>query len=171
MNIDILKVIGIFILLLLAQAMVFNHIHLFNCATPLPYVYVAMLFRRDFPRWGVLVMSFAMGLSVDIFSNTPGLASASMTLIGLLQPILLVLFLPRESPANLVPSMRSLGTEKFIWFSLILLFVYCLTFFALEAFNFNNWLQWLMTAVGSFVVTGILLLAMEFFRCRMEGRV
>ena len=171
MNIDILKVIGIFILLLLAQAMVFNHIHLFNCATPLPYVYVAMLFRRDFPRWAVLVVSFVMGLSVDIFSNTPGLASASMTLIGLLQPILLVLFLPRESPANLIPSMRSLGVGKFIWFSLILLFVYCLTFFALEAFNFNNWLQWLMTAVGSFVVTGILLLAMEFFRCRMEEGV
>ena len=169
MNIDVLKGIGIFILLLLAQAIVFNHIHLFNCATPLPYVYMVTLFRRDFPRWATLVASFAMGLSVDIFSNTPGLAAASMTLIGLLQPILLVLFLPRDSPANLTPSMRTLGVEKFVWFSLILLFVYCLTFFALEAFNFENWLQWLATVGGSFVVTGILLLAMEFFRYRMEG--
>ena len=164
MNIGVLKGIGAFVLLLLAQSLVLNHIHLFGCATPLLYVYLVTLFRRDFPHWTILVASFTMGLCVDIFSNTPGLAAASMTLIGLLQPYLLTLFLPRESPDDLAPSMRSLGVVKFIWYALIIVLVYCLAFFALEAFDFDNWLHWLMNVGGSFLITSVLLLTIEFFR-------
>ena len=86
MNLGLIKGIVAFVVLLLVQALVLNRIHLFNCATPLLYVYVAMLFRRNFPRWAILVSCFTMGLCVDIFSNTPGVAAGAMTLIGLLQP-------------------------------------------------------------------------------------
>ena len=170
MNIGILKGIGGFGLLLLAQALVFNRIHLFDCATPLLYVYIATLFRRDFPRWLILVACFLMGLCVDIFSNTPGLAAASMTFIGLLQPYLLMLFLPRKSveDLDLAPSMRSLGMERFIWYAVIIVFLYCLVFFALEAFDFDNWLHWIMNVGGSFAITSVLLLTIEFFRSRTQ---
>ncbi|MDY3103168.1 MAG: rod shape-determining protein MreD, partial [Prevotella sp.] len=45
MSIDMLKGISFFVLLLLLQVLVFNHIHLFGFATPLLYVYVMLLFR------------------------------------------------------------------------------------------------------------------------------
>ncbi|MBR1468726.1 MAG: rod shape-determining protein MreD [Prevotella sp.] len=170
MNIGVLKGIGGFFLLLLAQALVFNHIHLFNCATPLLYVYIVTLFRRDFPQWIILVASFTMGLCVDIFSNTPGLAAASMTFVGMLQPYLLTLFLPRKSgdDPDLAPSMGSMGMERFTWYALIIVFCYCLVFFALEAFDFDNWLHWLENVGGSFALTSILLLTIEFFRFRTQ---
>ena len=142
MNLGLIKGIVAFVVLLLVQALVLNRIHLFNCATPLLYVYVAMLFRRNFPRWAILVSCFTMGLCVDIFSNTPGVAAGAMTLIGLLQPYLLTLFLPRESPDDLSPSMSSLGIGKFILYAIILTLIYCTAFFALEAFEFSNWLHW-----------------------------
>ncbi|MCR5131451.1 MAG: rod shape-determining protein MreD [Prevotella sp.] len=167
MNTDILKGIGAFVLLLLAQALVLNHIHLFNCATPLLYVYIAMLFRRDFPRWAILVSCFTMGLCVDVFSNTPGVAAGAMTFIGLLQPYLLTLFLPRESPEDLTPSMNSLGIGKFSVYALIIVLIYCLSFFALEAFSFTDWLHWLECVGGSFVITSILVLVIEYFRCKI----
>ena len=167
MNIGVLKGIGAFVLLLLAQSLVLNHIHLFGCATPLLYVYMVTLFRRDFPHWTILVASFTMGLCVDIFSNTPGLAAASMTLVGLLQPYLLTLFLPRESPDNLAPSMRSLGIGKFILYAIILTLIYCTAFFALEAFEFSNWLHWLECVGGSFAITSLLLITVEYFRHRI----
>lgn len=34
MSIDLIKRLGIFVVLVLVQGLVFNHIHLFNCATP-----------------------------------------------------------------------------------------------------------------------------------------
>lgn len=164
MNISFIKGIFAFILLLLVQVLVLNNIHLFDCATPLLYVYMALLFQRGYPKWAILLLCFLMGLSVDIFSNTPGVSSASMTFIGLLQPYVLHLFVGRDSPDNLMPSMESLGTSKFVFYTIILVFIYCLTFFTLEAFSFFNLLLWAECVVGSTLLTVILILVIENLR-------
>ena len=77
MNFELIKHIILFVLLLLGQALVCNHIHLFDCATPFLYVYFVLMFRINYPRWGILAWAFVMGLGVDVFSNTPGVAAAS----------------------------------------------------------------------------------------------
>ena len=164
MNIDILKVIGIFILLLLAQAMVFNHIHLFNCATPLLYVYLVLLFPRNFPKWAILLWSFALGLCVDSFTNTPGVAAGSMTLIGALQPYIFEPFIPRDSAEDLEPGMRTLGVTSFVYYTIIMVLIYCLAYFTLETFNFFHWIQWLMSISGSTILTVVLILVIENIR-------
>ena len=89
MAIDALRRLISFIVLCLAQALVFNHIHLLGHATILLYVYFIVMFPRNYPHWSILLWSFALGLCVDIFSNTPGLAAASLTFTGFLQPYLL----------------------------------------------------------------------------------
>ena len=91
MTIDSLRRLLAFVLFFLAQALVLNRIQLFHCATPLLYVYFVVMFPRAYPRWAALLWSFALGLTVDMFSNTPGVAAASMTLIGFLQPYLIEL--------------------------------------------------------------------------------
>ena len=164
MTIDVLKGFLLFAILLLLQVLVFNHIHLFGCATPLLYIYVMLLFRRNFPKWGIVVCGFLAGLSIDIFSNTPGLAAASMTFIGLIQPYVLMLFLPRDSSDDLRPSMRTLGIGSFLNYAFILVLLYCIIFFTLEAFNFFNWIQWIKCVAGSAAITLILLLAIENLR-------
>lgn len=62
MSIDLIKRLGIFVVLVLVQGLVFNHIHLFNCATPLLYIFMVLHFRRNHPRWSVMLWSFMMGL-------------------------------------------------------------------------------------------------------------
>ncbi len=150
-----------FIVLVLVQVLVLNHIHLFDCATPLIYVYLAIPMRRDYPRWGVLLWCFSIGLCIDIFSNTPGVAAASMTLIGLLQPYLLSMFILRDSPDDLLPTYKTLGVTKYIFYVLMIVIVYCLAFFTIEVFNFYNSLQWAECVGGSIIVTSILILALE----------
>ena len=117
MSIDLIKRLGIFVVLVLVQGLVFNHIHLFNCATPLLYILMVLHFRRNHPRWSVMLWSFMMGLCIDVFANTPGVAAASMTFIGLLQPYLFELFVPRDSADDLEPSMRTIptGTAYAVW--------------------------------------------------------
>ncbi len=166
MNLKFLKGILLFVILLLAQVLVLNHIHLFDCATPLLYVYVVLLFRRNFPRWGILLVSFLMGLLVDIFSNTPGVAAASMTFLGFLQPHVLMMFLNRDSAEDLQPSMKTFGFAKFLYYAAILVVVYCVVFFTVETFSFFNWLQWLECVGGSAALTVLLVLAIENLRKR-----
>ena len=74
MSIDSLRRIVIFLSLCMVQVLMFNRIQLFGCATPLLYVYYVILFPRDYPKWSILLQSFALGLVIDTFSNTPGVA-------------------------------------------------------------------------------------------------
>ena len=114
----------------------------------------------------MLLWAFGLGLSVDTFSNTPGVAAASMTLAAFLRPYLLEPFLQRESADDLVPSMKSLGTFRYVVLATILILFYCLTFFSLEMFSFFNWVQWLYCIGGSAALTLVLVLALDNLRSR-----
>lgn len=155
-----------FVVLALVQVLVLNYVWLFNVATPLLYVFFAITFPRNSAKGEVLVWCFMLGLVIDLFSNTPGLASGSMTLIGLLQPYLLELFVSRDSAENMEVSVATLGMGKFFTFSLILTLLYSLLFFALEAFNFFEWQMWLLRSVCSTTLTMVLMLAIESVRSK-----
>ncbi len=165
-SVDFFKRLGWFVVLCMAQVLILNHIHLFNVAIPLLYVYFTITFQRGTPKWMTLLWSFALGLAIDVFSNTPGLASGSLTLIAVIQPYLLELFVPRDSAENLEVSISTLGISKFITFSVALLVVYCLVFFALEAFSFYNWQYWLECAGASALLTFVLIMAIESVRAK-----
>lgn len=60
--------------------------------------------------------------------------------------------------------MRSLGVSKFIFYTIILVFLYTLAFFSLEAFNFFNWMQWLLCISTSTLLTVVLILVIENLR-------
>lgn len=164
MGLDILKHLFTFIVLCLVQALVLNHINLFGCATPLLYVYFIMLFRRGFPKWAILLWSFFMGLCVDVFSNTPGVAAASTTFLGLLQPYILSLFIPRDSAEDLKPAIYTIGFARYTYYTIICVFIYIILFYTIESFNFFNWLQWLKDIGASTVLTVILILVIENVR-------
>ena len=155
-----------FVVLALVQVLVLNYVWLFNVATPLLYVFFVITFPRNSAKGEVLVWCFMLGLVIDLFSNTPGLASGAMTLIGLLQPYLLELFVPRDSAENMEVSVATLGIAKFFTFSIILTLIYSLLFFALEAFNFFEWQMWLLRSICSTLLTMVLMLAIESVRSK-----
>lgn len=164
MNIDFIKRLLLFVVLLLVQVIVLNHIHLFGVATPFLYIYFVISFQRGYPKWAILAWSFLLGLGIDTFANTPGVATASLTLAALLQPYVMELFIQRDNEENLQPSISTLGPSKYITFALILTLVYCLTFFSLETFTFFNWLQWLLNFSTSTVLTLLLVIVIDGLR-------
>lgn len=166
MKIELVNRLVMFLALFLAQVLILNHVHLVGVGTPLLYVYFAVTFRRHFPKWLILVSCFLLGLSIDIFSSTPGLASTVLTLVGLAQPYLLELLVPRDSAVDLESSVKTLGFSKFATLSGLLTLLYCLVFFALEAFNFFDILLWLARSLVSAVLTMVLLLAIESVRSK-----
>ena len=155
-----------FVVLVLVQVLVLNHVWLLNVATPLLYVYFAITFPRNTEKGEVLVWCFLLGLLIDIFTNTPGLAAGSLTLIGMIQTYLVELFIPRDSVENLEVSASTLGWGKFSTLSGILTLIYCLMFFILEAFSFFDWQLWLLRTVCSAVLTLGLMLAIESVRSK-----
>ncbi|MBQ7440563.1 MAG: rod shape-determining protein MreD [Prevotella sp.] len=163
---DILKKTILLIVFCLVQVLVCNQIHLFGYATPLIYVYFVILFQRNYPKWAILLWSFALGLLIDVFSNIPGVAAGAMTFLAFLQPYILKPFIPRDSIDDLKPSFANLGIMKFSGYTLICVVIYCLTFFSLEAFSFFNWQQWLSNIGASAALTFLIILIIENVRYR-----
>ncbi len=155
-----------FVVLLVVQVLVLNHVWLLNVATPLLYVYFAITFPRNSEKGEVLVWCFLLGLLIDIFSNTPGLAASALTLIGMIQVYLVELFIPRDSAENIEVSAATLGWGKFTTLSGILTLIYCLLFFLLEAFNFFDWQLWLLRTLCSAALSLVMMLAIESIRSK-----
>jgi len=164
MSFELIKRLAVFFVLCVVQILFLNHIRLFGVATPMLYILFVIIFHRNTPKWSLLLWSFALGLAIDVFSNTPGLAAGSMTLIAIIQPYLLELFIPRDSIEELRVSSTTLGLGKYIFFSTILIVIYCLVFFGLETFSIYNWTHWLTCAGSSALLTLILILSIETVR-------
>ena len=166
MTIDFLRQLGFFAVFCLAQAFVLNRIHLFGGATPLIYIYMIMKLERNYPNWGTLLWSFALGLTVAVLSNTPGVAAASLTLIGAIQPYFMELFVQRDAADNLSPSFKSLGYGKFCFFASTLTLLYCTVFFTLETFSFFDLMQWIAQIIGSTLISLVIILTIESVRTK-----
>ena len=166
MTIDFLKRALIFLILVLAQALVLGGIHLFNCATPLLYVYFVMMFPRKYPKWAILLWSFFMGILVDVLFNTPGLAAASLTLIAAVQPYLLEAFTTQDSAENLEPTLQTLGWEKYTIYAATLVLLFCIAIYSLEMFSFLNLLHWVMCVVSSTLITLVFIFTFEIVRSK-----
>ena len=161
MSADIFKRAGLFVAFALAQALILGRIHLFGYATPLLYVYFVLLFPRNYPKWGILLWSFGLGLVVDIFFNTLGVAAASMTLLGAIQPYYFELYVSRDAAENMQPSIKNIGWVKYFYYSMVMVLVYSLVFFTLDAFSFYNWVVWVKSVIGSTVITMLMILTFE----------
>jgi rod shape-determining protein MreD len=161
MTIDLLKRLGWFMVFLFVQVMVLGRIHLFGVATALLYVYFILQTTPNYPKWGSLLWAFFLGLFIDIFSNTPGLAAASLTAVAAVQPYWLKIFLTQDASDHFVPSFRTLGPVKYIHYSLPLVLLFCLLLFTLEQFSFFQAGYWLGCILGSTLLTMALILTFE----------
>lgn len=166
MTTDSLKRIALFLVFVLAQALVLGGIHLFNCATPLLYVYFVLMFPRNYPKWALLLWSFTMGLLIDVLFNTPGLAAASLTLIAVIQPYLLEAFTTQDSAENLEPTLDTLGWEKYAIYAATLVLLFCTVIYSLEMFSFFNLLHWAMCIIGSTLITLVFIFTFEIARSK-----
>ena len=62
------------VLLAALQVLFLNRIALFGYVTPLFYIWMIARFDSSMSRTGILLWAFTLGLLIDIFSATPGLA-------------------------------------------------------------------------------------------------
>lgn len=166
MTIEFFKRLGWFFVYLLAQVVVLGNIHLFGVATPLVYVYFILQLPYGYTKWGSLLWGFLLGLSVDIFFNTPGVAAASLTIIAALQPYYYQMFVSRDSLENLVPGLRTIGMVKFSYYVIPMVLIYCALFFTLEQFSFFHLFHWLQCVVGSALMTLVLIYTLEIAKKR-----
>jgi rod shape-determining protein MreD len=152
------------VVLVAAQMMVFNYIHIMGYATPLPFVYLVLLFPAGTSRWSILLWAFVCGLLCDIASLTLGIGAASLTLVAFVQPVLLKLMLPKDAPENMQPAYSTMGFWSYFNYAAILTALFILCYFALQSFSFNHISDLGIACGSSWLLTFVLCLVFESLR-------
>lgn len=160
----ILTRIAWFVGLALVQVLLLNNICLFGLATPFIYIYFVLALDRDIDRNALMAMAFALGLVVDVFSNTPGVNAGASVLVAFLRPGLLRLFSPREEFENFEPGIHVLGVGPFLRYALLMVLLHHTVLFFLEAFSFARIEFLLLRILCSTLLTVMLVMAIEFIR-------
>ena len=156
-------------IILALQVLVFDYIHLWGYATPLLGVMVVVYSPLSDNRVTNLVMSFLAGIVMDMFTNSPGVAAASMTLASFVQHPLLEMMVPKDSDENMLPSWHTMGMSSYSAYLAIMLAVYHVAYFVLEVFSFINPVDMIISIVSSYVLSFILAMSFELFRFAKKG--
>ncbi len=158
----LIKYALMFVLLVVAQAIVFNRICLFGVAIPLVFIYLIIKLPVTLNANWSLTVGFFLGLTVDIFSDTQGMNAIACTTLAALRRPLLKLYFPREDEMpDPTPSRRSLGPGVFYKYVLTMTLVYFIMYFAIESFSLFNPLRMLWEIIGSTILTFILIVAID----------
>ena len=100
MNKLVLKNVLRFIFLIGIQVLVLNNVLFMNYINPYIYILFILLLPFDTARWLLLVLSFALGFSVDAFQNTMGLHAFSCVFIAFIRRPILYFLLPQIRNKN-----------------------------------------------------------------------
>lgn len=164
MIISYLNKIGWFVGLVLLQVLILNNVHVLGFATPFLYVYFILKFDSGTSRNELMLWGFCLGLSIDIFSNTPGMNAAATVMLAFVRPLLLTLFTPRDNPDSLVPSFKSMGVSSFLKYLIVCVFVHHFVLLTLEFFSFTSIPLLLLRVVSSTILTVTCIMAVEGVR-------
>lgn len=161
MNKTVIQIILLTVVLTLLQV-VCNKIILFNVATPIIFIYVLLRLPMNMPKVWVFTFAFALGLTVDIFGNTPGMNALSCTLVSAVRTPVFYLYVLREDDMNTAfPSITSLGVGNYFKYMSTMVVLYCTLLFFIQAFTLNNALLTIERMLCSSLLSVVLLMGID----------
>ena len=155
-----------FILLVLAQVLVLNNVQFLGFINPYIYILFILSLPVLTPRWLSLILAFALGLTVDAFSNTMGMHAFAAVLIAFLRNGTVKLFIALDEGNNPTPSFYTFGVSAYVKYIVVLVFIHHATLFFLEAFTLTNFWFTLSKIILSSVVTILLILGIQSLKTK-----
>ena len=162
MDRSIINYLILFVSLLLAQVLIFNHIVLFGVATPIIYIYLIISLPISSSVNLLLLISFLSGLSIDIFSDILGVNCLAAVIMTMCRKPILSLYNPRENDnKGLIPTIKSLGLSVYIKYVTSLVLIYCIVAYGAEYLSFVNFGRIVFKIFSSTILTTLLLLGFD----------
>lgn len=152
-----------FIFVILLQVLVLNNIQLNGYINPYFYVIFILLLPFETPNWVLLIMAFLLGISIDLFVNTPGMHASATILMAFLRPYVLSILAPRENyEVGTFPRLYYYGFGWFFRYALILVVIHHVFLFYIEIFRFSDFFITLSRSLISAAFTIILIILSQF---------
>lgn len=160
-----------FLLLLMAQVLIFSNINFSSFINPYVFPLFILLLPFETPSWLLMLTGFAAGLTLDIFLGSMGMHAASCLLIGYLRPFLINIITPKGTDFEISPNVYAQGITWFVVYLSISMTIYLTFYFLLEAATFLNFFLLLIKIVFSVIVSVLfMLIFLYLFTARKNRR-
>jgi len=141
----------------------------------IPYLYYLFILWLPFSvsRLGLLVVGFITGMTLDYFTNTPGLHAAACLLIAYLRPFVINILTPKDpSEFNYrEPSPKAMGWTPYMVYVLVLTIFHHGYLTLLEWMSFGSFLHFLIKVVSTTAISLLLVVTTELlFTRKMKYR-
>lgn len=150
------------LLLLVLQILVFKQVDLsfgdFYFSQILIYPLIFFLLPIEWPRSINIIIAFVVGISVDMFYDSPGVHASAAVFVSFIRRYVLKLLEPFGGySTNEIIGIRSLGLAWYLSYCSILLVAFLLFYFSMEAFSYIFFTDIVMRSIFSFVPSIIIM--------------
>lgn len=157
-----------FSLLILVQTLIFNRLNFIGFINPFVYVLFIYWYPIKENRTTFLIVSFLLGLCIDIFSDTLAINAAAALTIAYFRPVIMRFVFGVNYEFQSFKLNNSTKAQQ-ITFLALLIIIHHITYFTLEIFSFTNSLLILQKTLVIGLATLILcLLFISLFSTKKE---
>ena len=136
MNSALFVNIARFVLLLAAQILIFNNMNFLGYINPYPYILFIILYPVNGNKYGLLLSSFFLGITMDMFCNSGGVNTAACLILAFYRPYIFKFSFGLSYEYQTVKLNDVLTPERFS-FIIIAVVIHHLILFLLEIFRFS----------------------------------
>lgn len=154
------------LLYLFLQIFFMRNLVLFNYAFCFIYIAGVLLLPADINRMYLLLIGFATGFTIDVFSNTFGMHASATVLIAYLRPFLIQYQMDAKGSERAEVGIRAQGFGSFLGYILPLILIHHTMLFLMEMNNFSMILYTSLRIAASTLFTAILIVILELFSKR-----
>lgn len=152
-----------FILFILLQVLIVQNINFGGYVIMLPYVMAILMLPFEMPKNLMLLVSFLLGLCMDMFYDSAGLHAAACTVMGFVRHYVLQYIAPRDGyNKGEKATVEDMGFTWFLSYAGTLILIHHFVLFYLEVFRFSNFFQTLWRVISSSVATFALIYLIQF---------
>lgn len=153
-----------FFVVVLIQVLIMDNVELGGYLNPYFYILFIILLPFETPRWLLLVLGFILGVTIDLFTNTPGMHAAASVFLAFIRPWVLNFFAPRDGyEPDTFPRIHYYGLYWFTGYTLILTFLHHLILFYLEVFQFQDFFSTFLRVILSTLLTASTIILSQYF--------
>jgi rod shape-determining protein MreD len=147
-----------FVTLVLIQVLLLNHVNFMGYINPYLYPLFILVYPLTGDKTLLIFLSFILGLTVDIFSDSGGIHAAACVFIAWIRPVILKFAFGVSYQLNTL-KISTAPLSKQIVYIITMVFFHHLILFSLEIFNVQRILLILKSTLFSGAFTVILMIA------------
>lgn len=169
MNKSTLDLIIWTLILIIAQALIFNHVCVLGIAVPFVFLYGIVKLPLSVTKDWIYTIGFVIGLILDVFSDTLGMNTLACTILAALRQPIIRLYISRDNElSNPTPGIRSLGIFTFTKYVLTITLLYTTLIFFIEAFSAWGFWRVILRIVTSTILTAFILVGIDSLTSRKK---